>query len=521
MIKFLCKHCGQKLGVPDQWTGHDVRCPRCKAALPVPAETEPQFQAKPAAAQPPPTRAVVPQVAKAAPAQRPVAAQLKAKPATVPGQTEKKEPATAPPAVRTGATASSHTLPRSTGGGIKKSAQPASASSPTSPATIARRPAAPLTPAAPAEAPVRSAPPPNRPTPEPLVAKAPPADYSVFAGGAYKSAPQVAGPAAPAPGPTIDALATAAAPQAPPQPTLEATPGPSLSEIVRELHAPEEPPVTATKAVADLMQGLATQPPPTTAEKKTRIKLRRTRSKLPEGAPRALGALALFAGIAALALCAVPALTKFVLPLGILGLLLSLFALVLRTEPVAMVMSLGGGSICTVAVALAILVSCGVLPGATPHSLGNARGLVARGQDVQVRITSASIVRPAVRGSQWKTVKTADQRYLQLMLEIKPITHRSDIDYRSWGRLHDGLDSPTLIDNEGNPLKLVEVWPLMPASRPPEPSHVAAQKGIVDVLLFEIPPTSAQELQLQLPEANVGGGGTLEFKIPAAMLRKS
>jgi hypothetical protein len=107
------------------------------------------------------------------------------------------------------------------------------------------------------------------------------------------------------------------------------------------------------------------------------------------------------------------------------------------------------------------------------------------------------------------------------MLEIRPITQRAGLDYRSWGRLRDGFESPSLIDNEGNPLKLVEVWPLVPASRPPDPSHVAGQKGVTDVLLFEVPPASAQELLLQLPGANVGADGMLELRIPAAMVRRS
>jgi hypothetical protein len=40
MLKFRCKECDQKIGVPDEWSGHIVRCPRCRNAIPVPQTVE-------------------------------------------------------------------------------------------------------------------------------------------------------------------------------------------------------------------------------------------------------------------------------------------------------------------------------------------------------------------------------------------------------------------------------------------------------------------------------------------------
>jgi hypothetical protein len=40
MLKFRCKNCDQKIGVPDDWRGHVVRCPRCKQGVDVPSNAE-------------------------------------------------------------------------------------------------------------------------------------------------------------------------------------------------------------------------------------------------------------------------------------------------------------------------------------------------------------------------------------------------------------------------------------------------------------------------------------------------
>lgn len=35
MIKFRCHHCSQKIGVPDNFAGKQVRCPTCHRSLEV------------------------------------------------------------------------------------------------------------------------------------------------------------------------------------------------------------------------------------------------------------------------------------------------------------------------------------------------------------------------------------------------------------------------------------------------------------------------------------------------------
>jgi hypothetical protein len=40
MLKFRCRECDQKIGVPEEWAGKKVRCPRCANAVPVPQVLE-------------------------------------------------------------------------------------------------------------------------------------------------------------------------------------------------------------------------------------------------------------------------------------------------------------------------------------------------------------------------------------------------------------------------------------------------------------------------------------------------
>src|SRR5690348_14084821 len=40
MVKFRCGHCKQKMGVPDEYAGRRVRCPRCKNPQTVPRPQE-------------------------------------------------------------------------------------------------------------------------------------------------------------------------------------------------------------------------------------------------------------------------------------------------------------------------------------------------------------------------------------------------------------------------------------------------------------------------------------------------
>ena len=55
MLKFRCGQCRQKIGVPAEYAGKRVRCPRCQqpSAVPFPGEIVPQVEAMPLRPVPP------------------------------------------------------------------------------------------------------------------------------------------------------------------------------------------------------------------------------------------------------------------------------------------------------------------------------------------------------------------------------------------------------------------------------------------------------------------------------------
>jgi hypothetical protein len=131
------------------------------------------------------------------------------------------------------------------------------------------------------------------------------------------------------------------------------------------------------------------------------------------------------------------------------------------------------------------------------------------------------VVHPAVYAKgDWKSLKTLPQSCLQIDLEIRDATPASKAIYRSWAQLRDSIEPPALSDNEGNPLKLLDFSPLVPAGRLRETAVRLAGSAVTDCLIFEPPPAAAQSLNLQLPAANFGADGVVEFHIPASSLRK-
>src|SRR6185312_1992329 len=97
------------------------------------------------------------------------------------------------------------------------------------------------------------------------------------------------------------------------------------------------------------------------------------------------------------------------------------------------------------------------------------------------------------------------------------------IKYRPWGVSRGGEGGPSMADSGGDPLKLVDVSPLIPVGRATGSSVdlEPGGKGKADVLLFEVPPASAQDLELQLPGANVGvPETTLHIQIPAEIVKR-
>jgi len=108
MLKFRCKNCDQKIGVPDDWRGHLVRCPRCKQGVDVPnnaqfvnkAPPPPRESKQKSAPSTPAPVAVAPLLEQAEPAPIPVeASNTVAEPAPVSVVAQEVQPTTKVPAL--------------------------------------------------------------------------------------------------------------------------------------------------------------------------------------------------------------------------------------------------------------------------------------------------------------------------------------------------------------------------------------------------------------------------------------
>ena len=468
MLKFRCTTCDQKIGVPDDWENHLVRCPRCKSALPVPKVVEVEVKRVPVFAEPVKTPPAAPSKSaakKAGPAPQGRAAPVR-KPQPAKRQARQTKAHPADPVIT-------------------------KASAPTDGAVFAKPP-------------VR----------EPVIKKAAPA---------LEDKAQPPAPALP-PESRQDAASEEISP---------ITEKGSARPMVEQLRWAVEPGINSKTAVADLLKDLGSGASDVPAEpspvhkKVVEPRARRRRQPINYGG-WALATMGFIAGAGALALIVLPAWTKFSLPAAIFGTMMAVLATVGRSSRRGneAVLAVAAFVVCGLGAVMAILLSGGIIPaGSTVRAMAQSPKSVLseRKGNVEVRVTKVGVVHPVVyAGGQWKTLRTTPQPCLQIDLELRELGNAGKVAYRSWGRFQDGADPPALTDNEGNPLKLLDFTPLVPPGRPRQsPAYMdGAHRGLSDVLLFELPPAAAETLDLQLPGANFGADGVVEFHIPSAMLRR-
>jgi hypothetical protein len=243
----------------------------------------------------------------------------------------------------------------------------------------------------------------------------------------------------------------------------------------------------------------------------------------------------LLAALGALGLCGFPELVRFAIPVGSGGILLALAAMIVASpRKNAAGLPLAGAVLGITGIGLALAMACGIAPRIDLRQTGGGRLIrpamvwaktvpLARAGNVEVRVTSAKVVRPAVYNGNWDSLRTDARRCLQITVAVRNTSRRQRIEYRPWGASRGGEGTVSLADSGGDPLKLVDVSPSVPVGRVIGwPVYLdAGGKGKADVLLFEVPPASAQDLDLQLPGANVGSpGATLHIQIPAAIVKR-
>ena len=559
MLKFRCKSCDQKIGVPEEWAGKKVRCPRCQNAIAVPQLVDAivtsvpsgPHSVRPATPTPPkpplmpipplkgktvavphpavkPKTAVKPSAKVASPAVKPV------KPPVVKKQAASPARAPAPPPEPQPEPVDRQAAPEPPGVEIRSEPGPS-----VEPATERRE-------KEPRES-LDSTPPlvPDEPSPEPVVVSAkrtstdsivtePPTNKdfsSLFAGGV----PSGVGSS------DLDAPPQMVEPSRPEnrveRTTEPAQPGPPLSAVIDALGGPDEPGTTSSATVSDIVKGLSKEtfdeedrpePPPSPVVFRS-APLPRTTPHAPvtNTLARSLGTAAMLIGVGALALCLTRQWTRFALPVGTLGLVIALVGAIVpaRRRGTEVALATGSAAISLAGIALAILVAAGVVPSAAVArtAVAQARNLPsARVGDVEVKIASAAVVQPVLYADGSKSPKTDPQPVLQVDLQVRNLSGSSGVAYKSWGAKRPDVEPVILRDDEGNELKLIDPAPKVPPGRPREfPTRIDARsKGVSDVLLFEVPPQDARELYLQLPGSNVQLPTPITLQIPAALLRK-
>jgi hypothetical protein len=268
-------------------------------------------------------------------------------------------------------------------------------------------------------------------------------------------------------------------------------------------------------------------------------------------ATRVLGWLSLSIGAVALALSCLAATARFGVPVGSAGLLLAVTGLAIAVGRRAGVgVPIGGAMVSAAGLGVALLWAYGLLPmGASgrPNAAANTPSvtLVANTQPagneavasveyvpatsplildhVQLRVTSVLLLRPAVYKGDYDSLRTADDRRLQITLELKKIGADRTV-FQPWRRDSEGHESIVLTGSDGIVLASdawafpdEEHWLAAGALREPA---LLGPTPTSDVLLFEPPTGPIGDLLLDLPGRNIGQPGmTLHIRIPRAMVR--
>lgn len=521
MPKFRCEHCRQKIAAPDDYVGRRVRCPRCKQPVRVPEVVE----AAAVAATPPATvmPAVAPTTSPAPAAER---STPKATPSAAPFAREHRDEVFS----RRSDADLSALFGDSPGEG-------------TSPNDLAPEEQTQVFWQMHQVAEHHDPPPPPMPP-----ATATPA-------GDFFEQPADEAPAGARPPPEA-AHRMAREPEPEPDPPPAPVPEPMVVEPAEVIDAPVRRPrrgLNSAHEVADLLRRLDKP------QQRARLAAEWVADVQQRTAPRGsrwigvLGWASLAAGGGAVALSFLPAQARFAAPAGVAGLLMALVALVLAMGKRANVLAaMGGALISAGGVVVAVLVARGVLPpnaaarlvgsGSTPPVTLALDSRPAGPSDehveyvpatsplivgnVEVRVASARVLRPAIYTGDYGSLHTAGERRLQITLELKRVGAGS-APYEPWRKRADGDAEPRATDAAGAVFPIDE-RPFVEGEDPVTLPFGALRgttalgpQPISDALLFDAPADPSGDVLLDLPGENIGApaGATLHIRVPAAMIR--
>lgn len=148
----------------------------------------------------------------------------------------------------------------------------------------------------------------------------------------------------------------------------------------------------------------------------------------------------------------------------------------------------------------------------------DAESKVAVVGDVKIKIISAEI--DFVTGKNFKEF-TSKEKLLKITVRVTNANPNRKVEFEGWGK-HDFSfdDSPSLKDNFKNSYKLINFGLGARVDGQVKIESLYPEKPITDLLVFEAPLGNVEFLILELPNKNIGGKGSLKFKIPSSMLKK-
>ena len=143
-------------------------------------------------------------------------------------------------------------------------------------------------------------------------------------------------------------------------------------------------------------------------------------------------------------------------------------------------------------------------------------GRATRGP-VRVTATSAEIRKIVTWNKITEEKGTSNDKLLGILVAVQNLSETQNLHYRSWGADASKMfgSSASVADNLGNKCKAIHFGKIDAIVGRKDNEYIRPGKGIVDILVFDVPIAKAKTLILSLPLKNVGGGrGTVQLRIP-------
>jgi len=142
-------------------------------------------------------------------------------------------------------------------------------------------------------------------------------------------------------------------------------------------------------------------------------------------------------------------------------------------------------------------------------------------ENVEIRITWAKVAPVMIEDRATNRTKKSDRAVLAVQVQITNRDKRKILEYETWAGKSGSFerDFGTIEDNLGNGYKRITYGRGVPVGRVVK-GMVAPNRSITDVLLFHRPADRFEYLELALPAENIGGSGTICFRIPASMIER-